>query len=50
MSLLERQELLQLDPISNKGTLQLLPLGKKNKVSVASEIALFFDGIIENLW
>ena len=32
MSMLERQELLQLDPISNKGTLQLLPLGKKNKV------------------
>lgn len=32
MSLLERQDLLQLEPISSKGALQLLPLGKKNKV------------------
>lgn len=30
---LERSDLLQLDPISAKGTLKLLPLGKKNKVS-----------------
>jgi Bardet-Biedl syndrome 7 protein len=28
---LERSDLLQLDPISSKGTLKLLPLGKKNK-------------------
>lgn len=29
---LERSDLLQLDPISSRGTLKLLPLGKKNKV------------------
>lgn len=27
----ERGDLLQLDPISNRGTMKLLPLGKKNK-------------------
>lgn len=30
---LERGDLLQLVPISNTGTIKLLPLGKKNKVS-----------------
>lgn len=29
---LERGDLLQLNPISSRGTLRLLPLGKKNKV------------------
>lgn len=29
--ILERGDLLQLDPISNKGTLRLFPIGKKNK-------------------
>jgi hypothetical protein len=29
---LERGDLLQLVPISNTGTIKLLPLGKKNKV------------------
>ena len=28
---LERGDMLQLDPISSKGTLKLLPIGKKNK-------------------
>eukprot|EP00981_Chlorochromonas_danica_P004752 scaffold954_cov173-Ochromonas_danica.AAC.38 len=31
MLTLERADLLQLEPISNRGTLKLLPLGKKNK-------------------
>jgi outer membrane protein assembly factor BamB len=30
--MLERQDLLQLEPISSRGALHLLPLGKKNKV------------------
>jgi hypothetical protein len=29
---LERADLLQVEPISCRGTLKLLPLGKKNKV------------------
>lgn len=31
---LERADLLQLEPITNRGTLKLLPLGKKNKVNL----------------
>lgn len=31
---LERSDLLQIEPISSRGTLKLLPLGKKNKVHI----------------
>jgi hypothetical protein len=34
---LERQDLLQLDPISSTGTLKLLPIGKKFKVCYFQE-------------
>lgn len=43
---LERSDLLQLDPISAKGTLKLLPLGKKNKVSVVINCVLRASGLL----
>ena len=45
---LERGDLLKLDAISNRGTLKLLPLGKKGKVSMRkiSIIAVLYISIL----
>ena len=40
---LERGDLLQLVPISNTGTIKLLPLGKKNKVRIIASIRALYQ-------
>ena len=47
---LERGDLLQMEPISCRGTLKLLPIGKKNKVSfdcVTIDITVMFIHILD---
>ena len=40
---LERADLLQLDPISHKGTIKLLPPGKKHKVLIGVYLHVVYN-------